>query len=183
MYLKSMLPKHGPYLPKSLHHKTQKLTKKEQKTSFDIDLDKMRHYCGYQERCFFDLREKAKRIGLSFNDLERMIPILEQEEFYNEARFAIHFAGGKFRLKKWGKYKIRQQLRSKMVPKPLIEKAIALIPDEDYVETLRQLIIQKNKEYGNTPHKNYAKLARFFAQKGYEASLFQQEFNQLFPRL
>ena len=129
-----------------------------------------------------DLREKAKRIDLSFSDLEKMIPILEQEEFYSEARFAIHFAGGKFRLKKWGRYKIRQQLRSKMVPKPLIEHALSLIPEEDYLHTLRKLLIQKNKEYGNTPHKNYAKLARFFTQKGYESYLFQQEFNQLFPR-
>lgn len=156
--------------------------KKTQKTSFDIALEKMRHYCGYQERSFFDLRQKAKRIDLSFNDLERMIPILEEEEFYSEARFAEHYAGGKFRLKKWGRYKIRQQLRGKMVPKSLVEAALSLIPEEDYLETLRQLIIQKNKEYGNTPHKNYAKLSRFFAQKGYESYLFQQEFNQLFPR-
>jgi len=155
---------------------------KEQKTSFDIALEKMRHYCGYQERSFFDLREKAKRIDLSFSDLEQMIPILEKEKFYSEARFAIEYAGGKFRLKKWGRYKIRQKLRGKMVPKTLIEKAIALIPEEDYLATLRKLIIQKNKEYGNTPHKNYAKLARFFAQKGYESYLFQQEFNSLFPR-
>ena len=155
---------------------------KKQTTSFDIALDKMRHYCGYQERSFFDLREKAKKIDLSFNDLEQMIPILEKEKFYNEARFAVQYAGGKFRMKKWGKYKIRQKLRSKMVPKTLIEKAIALIPEDDYLATLRKLIIQKNKEYGNTPHKSYAKLSRFFAQKGYESYLFQQEFNLLFPR-
>lgn len=158
------------------------MIKTTQKTSFDIALEKMRHYCGYQERSFFDLREKAKRIDLSFNDLEQMIPILEEEDFYNEARFAEHYAGGKFRLKKWGRYKIRQKLQSKMVPKTLIEKALALIPEEDYLATLRKLIIQKNKEYGSTPRKNYAKLSRFIAQKGYESHLFQQEFNQIFPR-
>lgn len=153
-----------------------------QKTSFDIALEKMRHYCAYQERCFTDLRDKAKRIELSFSDLERMIPILEEEDFYSEARFAEHYVGGKFRLKKWGRFKIRQKLRQKMVAKSLIEQAIALISEEDYVETLRKLIVSKNKEYGNTPHKNYAKLSRFFVQKGYESYLFQQEFNKLFPR-
>ena len=158
------------------------MAKEEQKTSFDTALDKMRHYCGYQERCFFDIQQKAKKIDVSFGELEKMIPILEEENFYNEARFAEHYAGGKFRLKKWGRYKIRQQLRGKMVPKLLIDKAILLIPEEDYLETLRELIILKNKEYGSTPHKNFAKLYRFFSQKGYESHLFHQEFNQLFPR-
>lgn len=158
------------------------MSNEKQKSAFNRDLDKMRHYCGYQERCFYELREKAKKIELSFDDLERMIPILESEHFYSEARFAEQYAGGKFRMKKWGRYKIRKELRSKQVPKSLIDNAIDKIPEDAYLETLRELMKRKNREYGNKPHQLYAKLYRFFTQKGYESHLFRAVFNELFPK-
>lgn len=145
-------------------------------------LNQLRRYCGYQERCLFDLRQKARQLGLTYHELDTLLPVLEAEGFYDEARFAEFFAGGKFRIKKWGRRKIRLRLREKQVPAPLIESALATISEEDYRDTLRRLIRQKMREYGGDPQTKFAKLRRFIEQRGFEYELFRQEFEKLYPR-
>ncbi len=76
---------------------------------------KIKHYCGYSERCHHDVREKLFGMGLVKKDVEILISRLIEEDYLNEERFAILFAGGHFRQKKWGKTKIVHALRQKRV--------------------------------------------------------------------
>src|SRR5690554_6135750 len=72
-------------------------------------------YSSYQERCQKDVRDKLYSYGLSSSEVERLITFLILEGFLNEERFAKSFVRGKFRLKRWGRLRIRKELRNRMI--------------------------------------------------------------------
>jgi regulatory protein len=87
-------------------------------------LQKARHYCAYQERCHSEVKNKLYAMGLRKADVESALSDLIEQNYLNEERFAIQFAGGKFRMKHWGKSKIQYELRQKQVSEYCIRKAL-----------------------------------------------------------
>lgn len=136
-------------------------------------LQKARHYCAYQERCHSEVKEKLYGFGLWKNDVEDLLSTLIEEDYLNEERFAIQFAGGRFRLKQWGRVKIKYELKQKKVSEYLIKKALKEIDEDDYLKTLQKLFEQKKKLL--SAEKNIftkkRKLQDFLMQKGYELQL------------
>ena len=90
----------------------------------------------------------------------------------NEERFAIAFAGGKFRIKQWGKVKIKIELRYRKVSDYCINKALKQISDKDYFSTLEKIIVKKSKlvKEPNKIKKHY-KLLQYASSRGYEKDL------------
>ena len=78
-------------------------------------LKKIKHYCAYQERCHSEVKEKLYSFGLYKQQVENILSKLIEDNYLNEERFAIAFAGGKFRMKHWGRKKIEYELRQKQV--------------------------------------------------------------------
>ena len=105
----------------------------------------MKQYCTYQERCHSEVKEKLYSYGIFKNDAEEIISKLIEENYLNEERFAIHFAGGKFRIKQWGKVKIKYELRQKNVSDYCIKKAVKEIDDGAYKKVLYKLADLKLK--------------------------------------
>lgn len=136
-------------------------------------LQKAKHYCAYQERCHSEVKEKLYGFGLWKNDVEDLLSTLIEEDYLNEERFAIQFAGGRFRLKQWGRVKIKYELKQKKVSEYLIKKALKEIDEDDYLKTLQKLFEQKKKLL--SAEKNIftkkRKLQDFLMQKGYELQL------------
>ena len=58
-------------------------------------LEKIKQYCAYQERCHSEVRNKLYGFGLNSEEIETIISTLIQENFLNEERFALAYAGGK----------------------------------------------------------------------------------------
>lgn len=133
-------------------------------------LTKIYKYCTYQERCKSEVRKKLKALRAPEEDWDKIIAHLERENFLNEMRFALAFVRGKFIYKKWGRQKIRYELRGKEVPEELIEQAIAEeIDEESYEISMRKLIRQRQKQIADlSPFEKKAHLSKFLAQKGYE---------------
>jgi regulatory protein len=135
-------------------------------------LFKIRDWCAYQERCQQEARDKLYDYGLKTDDVENIIAQLVNENFINEERFAIAFAGGKFRIKKWGKVKIKQELKAKRVSDYCIKKGLAVIDNTDYINTLKKVLALKAK---SITEKNFLKkkqkLLRYALSKGYEQDL------------
>jgi len=104
---------------------------------------KAQKYCAYQERCQQEVREKLYEWGISPDMLENTIAELISENFINEERFARVFAGGKFRIKKWGRIKIEGKLKSKNISEYCIKKGLEEIDEEDYQKTLRVVMEKK----------------------------------------
>jgi regulatory protein len=88
----------------------------------------------------------------------------------NEERFAIAFAGGKFRMKGWGRIKIEQALKAKGVSTYCIQKALKQIGASDYEITLEKAMKKKLEILtAANSYERKQKLARFFIAKGYES--------------
>ncbi|SEK65311.1 regulatory protein RecX [Parapedobacter koreensis] len=133
---------------------------------------KAEHYCAYQERSQQEVRDKLYSWGLHQLDVENLIADLIAAGFLNEERFALAYASGKFRLKSWGKHKIKQGLQQKSVSKPLIKMALASLDDQAYREKLHELLQAKARlEKEKHPYKRKHKLLRYAISKGYESEL------------
>ncbi len=137
-------------------------------------LSKLQRYCAYRERCRQEIRQKLSSLGYWGERADEIMNQLEDERFWDEVRFAHVFASDKFRLKRWGRIKIRQGLQQKQVPKSFIETALKEeIKDEDYWQTLLYLAEKKKETLGHIsqPLELKQKLMRFLLQKGYESNL------------
>ena len=135
---------------------------------------KLKHYCAYQDRCHSELKDKAYSLGLRKTDVEELTARLIEENALSEERFAIKFAGGKFRMKQWGKAKIISELRRKRVNDYLIKKAIKEIANDDYMETVFLLAKKKWKGIKGEGVNQFVKMAKtrdYLLQKGYEAAV------------
>ncbi|HVG11574.1 MAG TPA: RecX family transcriptional regulator, partial [Flavisolibacter sp.] len=87
-------------------------------------IQKLKQYCGYQERSHSEAVQKLWDLGVSKNEHDEIISVLIQEDYLNEERFAQLFAGGKFRIKDWGRKKILYGLKEKGVSEYNIKKAL-----------------------------------------------------------
>ena len=86
---------------------------------------KIARWCAYQERSHQEVRDTLYEYGLYSKDVELLISRLIGDNFLNEERFAVAFAGGKFRQLGWGKIKIKYELQQKRVSTYCIKKALA----------------------------------------------------------
>jgi regulatory protein len=141
--------------------------------SQDEALLKMQQYCAYQERCQDEVRSKLIECGVYGDALESIIADLISENFLNEERFAKAFAGGKFRIKHWGKIKIIQELKSKKISEYCIRKAFeSEINDSDYKATLLEVLNKKSNLLSeNEKFKKNQKLALYAMGRGFEPEL------------
>lgn len=133
---------------------------------------KAESYCAYQERSQQEMREKLYQWGLHQSDVEQIISYLIENNFLNEERFALAYAQGKFRIKGWGKRKIKQALKLKRVPDKLLVKALNHIDPEEYVQKLGQILEKKAallKE--KDPFRRRLQLNQFAQQRGFETDL------------
>lgn len=143
-------------------------------------LQKLKHYCAYQERSHAEVKEKLYNLGVWKKDHDEIISTLIEENYLNEERFAIAFAGGRFRMKQWGKMKITYELKQKQVSDYCIKKALKQIDEAGYLLTLKKLADQK---YTSLKQEQYLirkkKTTDYLLQKGYEPALISVVLNQL----
>lgn len=141
---------------------------------------KIKQYCAYQERCHNEVIQKLFSFGLTKPDAEEMIGKLIEENFLNEERFAIQFAGGKFRIKNWGKTKIKYELRQKRISDYCIKKALASIDSSEYRKTFEKMALKKLQALKG--EKNVfikkRKLQDYLLMAGFEASLVKEFINE-----
>jgi len=143
-------------------------------------LQKARHFCAYQERCHSEVKEKLYSFGLYKKDVEAALSTLIEENYLNEERFAIQFAGGRFRMKQWGRVKIRYELKQKLVGEYCIKKALAALDKEDYHKTLEKLATDKWEDLkGETDFVRRGKLKDHLLRKGFESDLIGQAIETL----
>lgn len=133
---------------------------------------KAQQYCAFQERSQQEVRDKLYAWGMTTEEVENLIVDLIQENYLNEERFALAYAGGKNRIKKWGKYKIQQGLKAKGVSAPLIKMALESLDEIEYRANLEQLLAKKRAQVKDVDtYKGKMSLINYALSKGYEQSL------------
>jgi len=139
------------------------------------------HYCKYQERCQQEVRNKLYELGfVNAGYVEEQIAMLIESGALNEERFARAYARGKFRMKQWGREKIKKELKQRKISDFCIKKALSEINEEDYDDTLNKISIKKVNESRSDRSilSRKQKLYRYLLQKGYERDLVMDQVNK-----
>ena len=137
-------------------------------------------FCAYRERCTFEVRQKMKELGADANKTEKVIASLSNDDYLNDERFAHLFVSGKFRIKRWGKNKIKAELRMKNISDSLISKGLSAIDDLEYEKTIHHLIKKKEKEVKSNDLKiKIQKIGMYLLSKGYESNLIWEQIKLL----
>jgi len=141
----------------------------QQNRKYLAALGKAQNYCSKQETCISGIRKKLNQWGVNPAYHERIQKDLKAEKFIDETRYASLFVKEKFRLNQWGIIKIRQTMKIKQIPENIINEAINIIPDDEYIRMLEKIMSQKlgNIKAGNK-FEQKGKLYRYAASKGYE---------------
>ena len=140
---------------------------------------KAQKYCAYQERSQQEVRDKLYSYGLHRKDVESLIAELITSGFLKEERFAVAFAGGKFRMKGWGRTKIKSALKQKKVSEVLIRQALKSIDEQEYDKSLRKIISAKVKKTTEQhPAKRNYKIAQYVIGRGFEPELVWEILNE-----
>ncbi len=145
-------------------------------------LAKIYRYCAYQERSHHEVKNRLYSYGLHTDDVDQILTRLITEGFVNEERFAKAFAGGKFRMKKWGRLKIENELNSLGLSKNCIKRGMREIEVDDYEATLRQLLTKKVTELDEpNVFVKRDKIARYAIGRGFEPELVWQQLKEILP--
>jgi len=135
-------------------------------------LRKAASFCAYQERTQQEVRKRLDAWDIYGDDAEEIIAELITQGYLSEERFATAFAGGKFRIKGWGKRKITQELAQRGITGYNLNKALAEIKPDDYRGKLTDLLNKKRLQVrDDNPLVVKQKLARYALSKGYEPAL------------
>ncbi|MBP6236484.1 MAG: RecX family transcriptional regulator [Saprospiraceae bacterium] len=146
--------------------------KKKPYWSKDEAVANIQRYCAFQERCHKEVRYKLIEHAIYGDLLEEIISDLISNNFLDEERFARTFARGKFRMKQWGRNKIKQELKLRDVSVYSIKAAMTEIDGDEYLSVLSNLLAKKER---TTTFKNQLdkkkKLTDYALSKGYEYEL------------
>lgn len=152
-----------------------------QKKNFTVDeiRDKLAKYCAYQDRCHWEVEVKMREFNLIPEAKDLIMIYLIQHDFLNEERFTNSFVRGKFNQKKWGRIKIRMELKRRKIPEKMIENAISQMDEIEYQKTLEELFRKKEATLKTEREswKKKAKIRNFLLQKGYESGLIVELFD------
>lgn len=143
-------------------------------------IQKIEHYCAYQERCHDEVISKLKSMKLNSNEIDEIIVHLIEDNFLNETRFACSFARGKHRIKFWGKIRIINELKFRNISQYNINIGLAEITPEEYATTFDTLA-QRNWESirESNIQKKKKKCCDFLLRKGFESNLVYEKIKEL----
>jgi regulatory protein len=143
-------------------------------------LRKIKNYCSYQERSHKEVKEKLYSFGLFRSEIDEIISNMIENNYLNEERFARQFAGGKFRMKQWGRRKIQYELQQKGVNKLNIKFGLKEIEEEEYLKVLKKLASKKWEELSAEQYLvRQGKTINYLLQKGYEQDLITTAIDEL----
>ena len=140
---------------------------------------KIEHYCAYQERCHFDVKNKLNKLGIFGDQLDEYICYLIDENYLSETRYSEAFVRGKYNNNNWGRIKIKMELRSRNISEWNINNALKQITDEDYENKLCKTCEKHLQLFDGTPSEIRNKIIKRLAQKGWEMDLIIKCINRL----
>ncbi len=142
----------------------------------DIKL-KLEHFCAYQERCHQEVVKKLYDLKIYGDSQNEVIVHLISNNFLNEERFALLYAISKFHQKKWGRYRIKNELSQRNIGAFLIQKALKSIPEDEYQTTFETVSEQIWNQINETSAmRKKKKFVDTLLRKGYEQDLIFEQY-------
>tara|TARA_B110000495_G_scaffold200294_1_gene215245 strand:+ start:25 stop:495 length:471 start_codon:yes stop_codon:yes gene_type:complete len=141
--------------------------------------ERIQSYCAIQDRCQWEVERKMKEWGVSEIIIENILTDLILDKFVDEQRFSESFCRGKFRIKRWGKVKIENELKIKKISNNCINKGLLQIENKEYMKVLKDLYIKKKDSLKDTNQFiRKGKIAKHLQQKGFESKLIWELINK-----
>ena len=132
---------------------------------------KLEYYCVYQERCHKEVIAKLKTLGMIPSVIDKIISELIKADYLNETRFTQSFVRGKFRIKKWGKNRILQELKVRDISSFNIKLGMKEISDDNYQKTFYELFEKRRNEVKQlTKTEQKKKIFSYMSYRGWENS-------------
>ena len=132
---------------------------------------KLEYYCTYQERCHKEVIAKLRTLGMIPSVIDKIISELIKANYLNETRFTQSFVRGKFRIKKWGKNRILQELKVREISSFNIKLGMKEISDDNYQKTFYELFEKRRREVKQlTKTEQKKKIFSYVSYRGWENS-------------
>lgn len=150
--------------------------------SFDKAREKAMRYCSFQERCQLDLINRFRAWNVEENNWDKILDYLIDENFLNEQRYVSAFIRGKFKMKKWGRNKIKMGLVAKRAYNESQFNTVfdAEIDTQEYLDIIKELLKKKSLLINEADaFKKRNKLYGYMLTKGYESELIVLELDSL----
>ena len=142
-------------------------------------LEKIKSYCQYQERCTKEVRKKLYNLKTSTESSEKIISFLTNNDFLNDERFVKFFIQGKLRIKKWGKIKLKYELKSRGVNYKLVDTYLKNISDDEYDSYFEEFSSNKIKFLKGTLDQKKRSFINYFTYRGWENELIYQKLRDI----
>ena len=145
----------------------------ECKYSFSEAIIKIESWCAYQDRCTFEVEQKLTSWNIPLEQQSEIINQLISNRFLDDKRFVESFISGKFKIKRWGKIKIKHHLIQKRIDKVSIQEGLKTIDLDAYLETMKHLAQKKflEKKVKDDLWAIRRRVITYLASKGYESDL------------
>ena len=141
---------------------------------------KLEHFCAYQERCHYEVEQKLFDFQLSTSEREAILIYLIENNYINEERFASIYTQSKLHQKKWGKVRIKLELKARKISDYLINQSLKEISEEEYHHTFETV---SEKHWDTLLERNAMKKRKKFCdyllRKGWESDLVYSKVKQL----
>ena len=144
-----------------------------------IIIEKIQSYCLYQDRCVKEVKNKLYSFKVSSQLVENIVEYLIDNDYLNEERYTKMFIQGKLRIKKWGRIKLKYELRSKGIDIKIINEHINQINEEDYIEYFNEFSTNKIKFLKGTLDQKKRSFINYFTYRGWENDLIYQKLRDI----
>jgi len=144
-----------------------------------IIIEKIQSYCLYQDRCIKEVKNKLYSFKVSSQLVENIVEYLIDNDYLNEERYTKMFIQGKLRIKKWGRIKLKYELRSKGIDIKTINEHINQINEEDYMNYFNEFSTSKIKFLKGTKDQKKRSFINYFTYRGWENNLIYQKLRDI----
>ena len=139
---------------------------------------KMAQLCSRSEQCSADIRKKIIAFELVSEVVDEIIDKLKTEKYLNDERYIKAYVADKFRINKWGRVKIRHNLRMKGLPEEMIQNELEDIDKEKYKAVLIKTMKAKAKTVKKKNRfEKMGQIIRFAQTRGFEPELIHRYMN------
>ena len=141
---------------------------------------KMAQLCSRSEQCSADIRKKIIAFELVSEVVDEIIAKLKDEKYLNDERYIKAYVADKFRINKWGRIKIRHNLRMKGLPEAMIQNELDEIDEEKYKAVLIKTMNAKAKTVKKKNRfEKMGQIIRFAQTRGFEPELIHRYMNSV----
>ena len=144
-----------------------------------VIIDKIQSYCLYQDRCIKEVKNKLFSLKVNNNLGQKIINHLIDNDYLNEERFVKLFIQGKLRIKKWGKIKLKYELKIRGININIIDAHIKNISEDEYISYFDEFSSAKIKFLKGTLDKKKRSFINYFTYRGWENQLIYQKLKDI----